>query len=121
MKGSIMIVDDDIEIRQLLCTMLRMIGYEICEASDGLDALAKIENCIPDAMVLDVMMPNMDGITLCKALRKATETAVLPIIMLSGKAQQEDIEAGLKAGANRYLAKPMSMNDLVQNLQDVMQ
>jgi len=121
MKGSIMVVDDDVEIRYLLSTMLRMMGYEIFEASDGFDALTKIETRVPDALVLDVMMPNMDGITLCKTLRQAVETAVVPIIMLSGKAQQEDVEAGLKAGANRYLSKPMSMNDLIHNLEEVMQ
>ena len=75
---------------------------------------------IPDAMILDVMMPKMDGITLCKRIRQGDVVTDLPIIMLSGKAQQEDIDAGLNAGANRYLPKPMSMDVLLQNLNDLL-
>lgn len=120
MKGSVMVVDDENEIRHLLCTMLRIMGYQTFEAVDGQDALEKVKEQLPNAIILDVMMPRMDGITLCKTLRQADNTADLPIIMLSGKAQQEDIDAGLNAGANRYLAKPMSMDDLLEQLQEVM-
>jgi DNA-binding response OmpR family regulator len=120
MKGCVMVVDDDNEIRQLLCTMLRMMGYQTLEASNGEDALEKLQEQTPDVMILDVMMPKMDGITLCKTIRKDELVTDFPIIMLSGKAQQEDVEAGLKAGANRYLAKPMAMNVLLQSLDDVL-
>ncbi|MCP5101456.1 MAG: response regulator [Chloroflexi bacterium] len=120
MKGNVMVVDDDIEIRQLLCTMLRMMGYQTLEAINGEDALEKLQEQIPDAMILDVMMPKMDGITLCKTIRQDDIATNLPIIMLSGKAQQEDIDAGLNAGANRYLPKPMAMDVLLQSLDDLM-
>lgn len=120
MKGSVLVVDDDNEVRQLLCTMLQLLGYEAWSAIDGVDALQQVQSRLPDAMILDVMMPNMDGLTLCQKLRQEEETSDLPIIMLSGKAQYEDMQAGLKAGATRYLAKPAGMNDLSQNLQDVL-
>ncbi len=120
MKGFVLIVDDDKEIRQLLCTMLDMMGYSTSEAINGLDALDKVYEQMPDAIILDVMMPKMDGITLCKTLRQDASMVHVPIIMLSGKAQQEDIDCGIQAGANRYLAKPTAMGVLLKHLQEVM-
>ncbi len=120
MKEFVLIVDDDSEIRQLLCTMLNMMGYSTSEAVNGLDALDKVYEQMPDAIILDVMMPQMDGITLCKALRQDVDMAYIPIIMLSGKAQQEDINSGIQAGANRYLAKPTPMGVLLKHLKEVM-
>ena len=120
MNHCVLVVDDETEIRHLLSMMLRLVGYEIVEASDGVDALKKVNEKIPDALILDVMMPNMDGIEVCRALRSDAQTAHVPIIMLSGKAQEEDIRAGLAAGANHYLAKPMVMDDLLDHLKSVL-
>ena len=106
MNRSILIVDDDPAIRMMLRMMLKLDGFAIQEAENGVDALKQIEMQPPDLLILDVMMPEMDGITLCKILRGREETAVLPIIMLSGKVQIEAERAGLAAGANRYLHKP---------------
>lgn len=120
MNCSVLVVDDEVEIRQLLSTMLTMMGYESFMAEDGLDALEKIPECQPDILILDVMMPRMDGLTLCRKLRGVQETADLPIIMLSGKAHQEAIQEGLQAGANRYLVKPMGMDELTRNIKEVL-
>ncbi|WP_420643958.1 response regulator transcription factor [Candidatus Leptofilum sp.] len=120
MNFSILVVDDEFEIRQLLTTMLTMMGYESFMAQDGLDALEKIPEYQPDILILDVMMPKMDGLTLCRKLRETAETAELPIIMLSGKAHQEAIQEGLKAGANRYLVKPMGLEELTRNIREVL-
>lgn len=111
-----MIVDDDVIIRHMLRMLLEMEGYVISEAEDGVDALEKITDFQPHAIILDVMMPRMDGITLCKRLRSRPETATLPIIMLSGKTQMGAEEEGLAAGANAYLRKPMNVADLLQLL-----
>lgn len=73
-------MDDEFEIRQLLSTMLTMMGYQSFMAQDGLDALEKIPQYQPDISILDVMMPRMDGLTLCRQLRDTAETAALPII-----------------------------------------
>ena len=120
MTCSVLVVDDEFEIRQLLSTMLTMMGYESFMAEDGLDALEKIPEFQPDILILDVMMPRMDGLTLCRQLRDNAETAALPIIMLSGKAHQEAVQEGLNAGANRYLIKPTGLDELTQNINEVL-
>lgn len=120
MSCSVLVVDDEFEIRQLLSTMLTMMGYQSFMAQDGLDALEKIPQYQPDILILDVMMPRMDGLTLCRQLRDREETAALPIIMLSGKAHQEAIQEGLQAGANRYLVKPTGLDELTRNINEVL-
>ncbi len=120
MNCSVLVVDDEAEIRQLLSTMLTMMGYQSYVAEDGLDALEKILEYQPDILILDVMMPRMDGLTLCRKLRGMQETADLPIIFLSGKAHQEAIQEGLHAGANRYLIKPTGLDELTRNIDEVL-
>lgn len=120
MNCSVLVVDDEYDIRQLLATMLTMMGYQSFVAQDGLDALEKITEYQPDILILDVMMPRMDGLTLCRKLRDSEETAALPIIMLSGKAHQEAIQEGLQAGANRYLVKPTGLDELTRNISEVL-
>lgn len=117
---SVLLVDDDPALRGLLRQMLELGGFTVFEAEDGLDALEKLPQVQPDAMILDVMMPNMDGITLCQTVRSKPDTVALPIIMLSGKTQDKAIQEGLDAGANVYLCKPISFNELVAHVNDVM-
>ncbi len=117
---SVLLVDDDPALRGLLRQMLELGGFIVFEAEDGLDALEKLPQVQPDAMILDVMMPNMDGITLCQTVRSKPDTMALPIIMLSGKTQDKAIQEGLDAGANVYLCKPISFNELVSHVNDVM-
>jgi DNA-binding response OmpR family regulator len=120
MNHCVLVVDDEMEIRHLLSMMLRLVGYETVEATDGVDALHKVGEKIPDALILDVMMPNMDGIEVCRILRSEEKTAHVPIIMLSGKAREEDVQTGMEAGANHYLTKPMVMDDLLNRLKSVL-
>ena len=121
MKPILYIVDDIPDNRTMLKMMFQLKGYEIVEACDGVDALEKLAIQKADCMILDVMMPNMDGITLCKRLRETPETSTLPIIMLSGKTQPEDIEAGLEAGANYYMKKPQNTPKLLALVQEYSQ
>jgi DNA-binding response OmpR family regulator len=116
MKKSILVVDDEWRTREMLRMFLEMEGYEVFEAEDGLDAIEKASLFNPDVMILDVMMPRMDGITACKQLRSTQETAALPIIMLSGKIQEQAIREGLEAGATAYMTKPMSHKELLGNI-----
>ncbi len=120
MKFKILVVDDDPNMRVLLRQMLALRGFDVVEAEDGLDALAKVEEAEPDVVVLDVMMPDMDGITVCKRLRQQPKTANLPIIMLSGKVHPEAIKEGLMAGADKYLRKPIPLADLIANIREVL-
>ncbi len=116
MKKSILVVDDEWRTREMLRMFLEMEGYEVFEAEDGVDAIEKAGLLHPDVMILDVMMPRMDGITACKQLRSTQETAKLPIIMLSGKIQEQAIREGLEAGATAYMTKPMSHKELLDNI-----
>ena len=120
MNWSVLIVDDEPLTQDLLRMMLEPAGFRVTTAEHGLDALEKVKEDKPDIMILDVMMPHMDGITVCKKIRSNPETADLPIVMLSGKTHLNAVEEGLAAGANRYLAKPTSRTDLIQNLHDVL-
>lgn len=116
MQRSVLIVDDDAEIRMMLSMLMEMEGWRVIEAQDGLDAINKIEGQQPDAIVLDVMMPNMDGLTFCKSLRGKPETAEIPIVMLSGKPTLAAMKEGLRAGATIYLTKPPDLDELLRHL-----
>jgi len=120
MNWSVLVVDDEPLTQDLLRLMLEPAGFRVTGAEHGLEALQKIQQSKPDIMILDVMMPHMDGITVCRKIRSNPETADLPIVMLSGKTHLNAVEEGIEAGANRYLAKPMSRNDLIQNLREVL-
>lgn len=120
MKAEIMVVDDEEYIREMLSLLLGLHGFTITEAEDGLDAWHKITDHRPDVVILDVMMPRMDGITLCEKLRANPYTADLPVIMLSGKTHLGAEEEGLAAGANYYMWKPMKTTELVANIQNVL-
>ncbi len=120
MNWSVLVVDDEPLTQDLLRLMLEPAGFRVTGAEHGLEALQKVQESKPDIMILDVMMPHMDGITVCRKIRSNPDTADLPIVMLSGKTHLNAIEEGIEAGANRYLAKPMSRNDLIQNLREVL-
>lgn len=120
MSWSVLIVDDEPMTQDLLRLMLEPAGFRVTGADHGLEALQKVKEEKPDIMILDVMMPHMDGITVCKEIRNNPETADLPIVMLSGKTHLNAVEEGLQAGANRYLPKPTARTDLIQNLREVL-
>ncbi|MCP4359237.1 MAG: response regulator [Chloroflexi bacterium] len=120
MTFSVLVVDDEPALRNLIGQMLEIGGYAVTEAQNGEDALNKIEESPPDALILDVMMPRMDGITLCKIIREDPELMELPVIMLSGKTQKKAIAEGLAAGANQYLCKPVSFDELIGSIKAVL-
>ncbi len=120
MVRSVLVVDDEPMTRTLLQLMLAPADYEVLEAGDGFEALEMVGEYKPDILVLDVMMPNMDGITLCRKLRSQKDTVNIPIILLSAKTNPEAIQEGLGAGANRYLTKPVSRKDLLESLAEIL-
>jgi two-component system chemotaxis sensor kinase CheA len=99
--------------------MIEPAGYKVIEAVDGLDALQKVKEGQPDVVILDILMPGLDGIAVCKKLRQAEATATLPIILLTGQAQLSVINKGIEAGANLYLTKPMTRKQLLDALQSL--
>ncbi|MBD2525730.1 response regulator transcription factor RpaB [Nostoc sp. FACHB-133] len=108
-KGTILIVDDEASIRRILQTRLEMIGYSVVTASDGEEALSAFRLLTPDLIVLDVMMPKLDGYGVCQELRKQSD---VPIIMLTALADVADRITGLKLGADDYMTKPFSPKEL---------
>ena len=112
-----MIVDDEPMARTLFRLMLVREGYDVLEAFDGKDALEKLTEMTPDVIVLDVMMPGINGFELCKLLRSQAQTAQLPILMLSAKTDAESVALGLEAGATQYLKKPISLGELTKQVQ----
>ena len=116
MAISVLIVDDDPVIQLLLRVNFEMDGFVVATADDGEQGLAKAREMNPDLILLDVMMPKLDGYEVLSALRGEDETALLPIVLLSAKAQAADRQAGIDAGATAYITKPF---DPLKVLEDV--
>jgi two-component system response regulator MprA len=114
MSGRILIADDDRAIRESLSRALTLEGYEVVQAHDGAVALQLIQERQPDVAVLDVMMPNLDGLTVCRVLR--AERNRIPVLMLTARTETPDRVAGLDAGADDYLPKPFDLDELLARL-----
>ncbi len=112
-KPHILIVEDDENIQQLAGYNLTKAGLAVSHAENGIEGLRRIKAEPPDLVLLDLMLPGMDGLELCRALRAAPETADLPIIMLTAKGEENDIATGLEQGADDYITKPFSPKILV--------
>ncbi|MBV1853578.1 response regulator transcription factor [Catellatospora tritici] len=110
----ILVVDDDAAVRDSLARSLRFEGYAVDTAADGIEALAAIADAEPDAVVLDVMMPGVDGVQVCQTLRE--RGIVVPVLMLTARDSVGDRVAGLDAGADDYLVKPFALQELLARL-----
>jgi two-component system phosphate regulon response regulator PhoB len=121
MKTKILVVDDEPDALELVSFNLRNAGFEVVTAENGQEALAKCRQAPPDLMVLDIMLPEIDGLEVCKLLRRNPETAHLPIIMLSAKAEEIDRVLGLEIGADDYLTKPFSPRELVLRVKKLLE
>ena len=113
---KIMIVDDEEIISSYLQKKLTKLGYTVFVAGDGEQALAQAFDKLPDFILLDVKLPKLDGIEVCKTLKSDEQTRHIPIVMLSAKAQSFEIEKGLRAGADKYLCKPLSFLDIISEI-----
>lgn len=111
---KVLVVDDDAAVRNSLDRALRLNGYEVALAVDGVDALNQVNTGAPDAMVLDVLMPNMDGLEVCRRLRSFGDGT--PILMLTAQDGVTERVAGLDAGADDYLPKPFALDELLARL-----
>jgi CheY-like chemotaxis protein len=109
----VLVVDDEAVIRQLIAINLELEGFEVYEAVDGLDALAKARELDPDVVTLDVMMPGLDGITAARRLRADPLTSRVRIVLISARTRPADLERGSNAGADAYVTKPFDPDDLV--------
>ena len=117
MAVSVLIVEDDHNIAELLQMYLEKEGYAVTTADDGGQGLAKFRAIQPDLVLLDVMMPVMDGWAVCRAIRAESQT---PVIMLTAKGETDDKVAGLKSGADDYITKPFEMKEVLARMEAVL-
>ncbi len=118
--AKIVVADDDTDIRELVVFKLRQSGHDVVPVGDGAAAVEACQNEDPDMVVLDVMMPGMSGLDAARALRADPRFASLPVIMLTARAQESDIEQGFEAGADDYVVKPFSPRELASRVAAVL-
>ncbi len=120
-KSRILIAEDDPHIREVLHMQLELNGFEVLEACDGVEALALGERGSPDLVLLDVMMPRMDGYETLRRLRASYATRSIPVIMLTAKNTREDTMSGFRGGANDYIVKPFDRDELLLRINNQLQ
>ena len=114
---AVLVADDDADIRDLVAFKLEQAGFDVITAEDGPAALSAAHAQLPDIAVLDISMPGMSGLDVCRMLRADPTTAHMMIIMLTARAQENDVEGGFSAGADDYLIKPFSPRELTTRVQ----
>jgi len=119
-KEHILVVDDEADIRKLVEYNLAKEGYKIACAATGEDALKKARAAVPDLVILDLMLPGVDGLEVCRLLKSDAKTQRIPIVMLTAKGEESDIVAGLELGAADYVTKPFSPRVLVARVRAVL-
>jgi len=117
---TVLVVDDDPVMRVLLLTLLGAAGYEVAEAANGTDGLARLAELRPDAVMVDSQMPGIGGVEIVGRLRNGATTCDLAIVLMSGSATQDDVAAGLDAGADRYLVKPFLPDGVLAALDEAL-
>jgi len=119
-QTKILIAEDDVEVMDLVRVYLAREGFEVVAASDGEAALEVVESARPDLLVLDVMLPKLDGWAVCRRLREAEGTRRLPIVMLTSRSDEMDRVLGLELGADDYVTKPFSPRELLARIKAVL-
>jgi two-component system, OmpR family, alkaline phosphatase synthesis response regulator PhoP len=119
-KGKVLVVDDEIYIVHILDFSLGMEGYEVITALDGEQALERMKAEKPDLVVLDIMMPKLDGYEVCKAIKSNPTTKQTPVILLSAKGRNVDQKLGFDVGADDYITKPFSPRKLVERINQLL-
>jgi len=116
MSTLVLVVDDNEDNLQIMSTILLGRGFEVRTARDGKSALRALEQQLPDVVLLDIMMPEMDGIEVLDRIRANPQSASLPVILVTGKGQDEDVLAGYKYGADYYITKPFTARQLLHGI-----
>ena len=116
----VLVADDDADIRDLVAFKLEQAGHEVIAVEDGQAALEQARSRQPTLAVLDVSMPGLSGIEVCRMLRADRATAGMLIIMLTARVQEQDVEGGFSAGADDYVTKPFSPRELVSRIQSLL-
>lgn len=117
---TVLVVDDERNIRHMLRIMLEMSGYTVIEAADGMDALETAVLTKPDLIILDVIMPNLDGLSVCNQLKTNRTTAHIPILMMSGDSTSKQNEDAFEACADQFIRKPFQFDQLLAHIKQVL-
>jgi DNA-binding response OmpR family regulator len=117
--GRVLVVDDDEVIRQLIAVNLQLEGFEVATAVDGQDCLDHVQEIAPDVITLDVMMPRLDGWETAVQLRKTVETAHIKVVLITARAQEDDIARGTNVGADAYLTKPFDPGEMIRVVREL--
>ena len=120
-RPLVLVADDDGDIRALVAFRLEKAGYEVIAAGDGEQALRLAQERSPDLAVLDVMMPRLTGLEVTERIRADAATRAMPVILLTARAEESDIARGLEAGANDYITKPFSPQELRARVQAILE
>ena len=118
-KPWVLVVEDEADIRELVSYNLTKAGYRVTDVVTGEEGLAAVEIDPPDLVILDLMLPGMDGLTVCQRLKKNPKTGSIPIVMLTAKGEESDIVRGLNLGADDYITKPFSPRVMIARVQAV--
>ncbi|MFH1183455.1 MAG: response regulator [Chloroflexota bacterium] len=118
--AKILIAEDEPDIRELVTFMLRFAGYEVVAASNGEDAVHTASRELPDLVLMDVRMPRMTGYDACRLMKANPDLRDVPVVFLSAKGQESEIQSGLDAGAEEYLLKPFSPAELTNRVRGIL-
>ena len=119
-RARILVVDDEPDLLELVQYNLAAAGHDVTCVGSGEDALAAVGSVRPDLVVLDVLLPGMDGLDVCKTLKGDVQTSAIPIVMLTARSEEADIVTGLEVGADDYLTKPFSPRELLARIKAVL-
>lgn len=120
-QKTVVIVEDEPDTAEMFIEMMRLAGYQVYNSYAGAPAIALIANKKPDAVILDIMMPDLSGLEVMKFMQRDPSLAEIPVVVVSAKTLPTDIQAGLRAGAVNYLTKPVTFSDLKQAILDAIQ
>ena len=116
MRKKLLIVEDNTELLELMRLGLKQAGFTTSTATNGIDALKKARSTAPDLIVLDLILPELDGFAVCEALKRSPDTSAIPIILLTGLTSEFTRYAGIESGADEYVTKPISPEQLVAKI-----
>jgi two-component system, OmpR family, response regulator len=120
MQHKILVVDDEADVNDMLVLNLRAAGFQVIAVTDGASALAKARSDLPSLIILDLMLPEMSGLEVCKVLKSEAGTRHIPVIMLTSKAEEVDKIVGLELGADDYVTKPFGLRELLARVRAVL-
>lgn len=119
-KKSILVIDDEVGFVKALTDCLEFHGYDVIPAYDGLEGLGKVRLKRPDLIILDLMLPKLDGLALCALLKKDTRYAGIPVIMFTARMAEKDAVTGKKVGADAYMTKPQEPEKLLEKIRELL-